>query len=431
MTKSYGTFYGIWWIKGNNENPINGTLVLSKEKATLYTLDNFDIKEQLFSNTFPKYKVIIGIASSMEETKDYSFKLYNVVQFKRASQVLQKNCYRSELTLMGDVNTNESNIEFDYLMLSSKSFSDWVKPTGIEIKEVSENDEQFGVNYYYVQPKLISLFKNEKMEVYIYFRIKSSTNLHDDREVVLKETPFLNIKFPSTIEIEEALRNKDVFERFFTIIWGTPTIFNNCEVRSLTGVNFKILNFQAGLQSSKKIKPTFENFATVSQTLFGNWLRVHNELQLLVDTFFTALGNNISQEDKFLSYCFSLELYHRIRFKSKQAISDKNKAMYDKIFQEVKSGDVITFLKSFLNRERDIHLTVRLKELFTERGGFKYFDIDETFIKRVAKTRNYYVHLDDSLEADVFTFKEIINANLKLSKLMLNALNLELIKSTK
>jgi hypothetical protein len=165
--------------------------------------------------------------------------------------------------------------------------------------------------------------------------------------------------------------------------------------------------------------------------LIHNWLDVHKDLKLLVNTFFTALGSiKVSVEDKFLAYCFSTEVYHRIRYKSKEAISVKYKTIYDKIFLEVKSGDVSTFLKTFFQKERDIHFTTRLKELFTELGGFGYYNINEDFVKRIVKTRNYYVHLDDSLETEVFTFEEIIKANIVISKLMLAAFNQELIKSS-
>ncbi|HUR67121.1 MAG TPA: HEPN domain-containing protein [Chitinophagaceae bacterium] len=127
-------------------------------------------------------------------------------------------------------------------------------------------------------------------------------------------------------------------------------------------------------------------------------------------------------------HSISLELFHRIRFKSKEAISSGKQKLYEKLFQGVKSGDVSSWLKSFLNKERDIHFSERLKQLFEEIDNSKKLELNYEFIKRVVKTRNYYVHLDDSLETDIFNFDELIDANNKLSALMMAAFNWELIK---
>ncbi|HUR67122.1 MAG TPA: hypothetical protein VMZ03_12300 [Chitinophagaceae bacterium] len=210
--KAQGTFYGLWWLKGHQENPINGTLYLTAESGVLHTLDPFEQTPNPFHPHFPQYKEIIGIASNIEEGKDYSFKLFNVSQTRRESQVLYKNRYQSNLTLIGSVNTGDSNTEFNYLMLSSKSLNEWVKPTGIQIKEISEENDQFGIQHHYTQPERILLFRDDYMEIYFFFRIRSTTNTNEGREVTLTETPFLNIKFSNPISIEDILNYKETFD---------------------------------------------------------------------------------------------------------------------------------------------------------------------------------------------------------------------------
>lgn len=426
MMLNNGSYYGLWWLIGNEQRRINGTLHFdSQGKSILHTLDHFENDDIKRFNDFPNYKCIIGIASSIESGNDYSFKLFDVFQTRRTTQVLDKNRYTSELTLIGSVDSNDNSDRFNYLMLSSPRFEKWVEPTGFKKNDPVTNEVEFGFKYTYLQPTPIKLYENEKLESYLFFRAK--IDYRSRREILLKEIPFINFKYKQAIDITVALQMKTNIERLFSILWEESSFFNAFDLKSIANNDFRVYGVEVPEIVSLKTGISFNDFLSKAEIIFENWFLLHEELNLLISTFFSAFSSKITTlEDRFLSYCFSLEVYHRIRIKNKEPLKDSDKRMYEKAQSEIKSGDALSWFKTILNKDKDIRFGIRLTSLLENSFSSNKINNQQEFISKVVSTRNYHVHLDNSLENQIFNNEELIEANQILSSLMIELLKKEI-----
>jgi hypothetical protein len=101
----------------------------------------------------------------------------------------------------------------------------------------------------------------------------------------------------------------------------------------------------------------------------------------------------MSLKNKFLAYCFSLELLHRVYFSKMEPLLKKHAEIITLISEVLKGkGQLETWFSRFANKEREISFKNRLEELILHSGIS--INIPE-FANRVKDTRNKYVHLDD------------------------------------
>ena len=419
-------YHGIWWLPGSSKN-IHGILKVEDQSlATFETLDTFEKEgSHPFVGKSIKHECIFGLASSMLDNKEYSFRLYSLIEINVSSQVFTKIKFKVTRVLKGSANPNDSSNTFESVRLSSLFWKHWVKSKGLKKERLRYDKTKYGYKVEYRQPEAITLFKSEGTHVYINFR--ANTSFNKEQDFVLVESPFLNFEFEGLKSIKEIILLKTSLERFFMILWEKAHQFDKFDMRSADGTDFENVSPTQEPTTGWNTKYAFEEFTTNSQDLIQGWLTMAKEDRLVIDTFFFAFVDyKMAIENRFLNYLFALELYHRKKVRATQPLSKKNERMYNLTMETVKIGAVESWLKKVLNHERDISLKERLPELLNFIDNRKGISLNTDIITRCVQTRHYLVHLDEKHADKRFSAEELLKINDSLETLMLRLLKKEL-----
>jgi len=426
MSTEKESYYGLWWLPQNPEHKINGTLTIDElGKSYFFTIQPLEDKDKSGYSSFHKeFEEVIGIATSLQDTKDKSIKLFNVKQILSSEGVLTKLRFQSETTIIGNPNPEECSNKFNTIMLFSQTWNWWFPMQGVEIDHRAYSLKQ-GVSTKYKQPDIISIYKDNDLHIYVYFRGNFGVSRKDGVNILVE--PFLNIESKKGWNIKEAFGFKATIERFFMILWGFSHQFEIFELRSIQETNFKVvqgpkLNFNT--QKSSKIN--FEQFKKTSQQTLTSWFRINDELGNLMNTFFFAYTSpKMDIHNKFLNYVFSLELYHRKRIRDRRPLTESHARMSSKALEEVK-GDTASWLRKVLSVDREIPLVDRITELSALVDSKDNPKLDKSLILKIKDTRHYLVHLDEQYKTNYLTANEIVDVNYFLTQLFLKLVKMEL-----
>jgi len=433
MDLNKGTYYGLWWLPENFDQKISGTLTFDENgDAIFFTLDSFEKSNaKSFTESWGQYDLILGMATSMKDGKDYSLKLYSVYQIQKKEQVFSKSKFKVPTVIIGAINTEEVGDSFKSLMLFSSIWHRWVRNTSLKRKSLfNDSQTKFGYTYEYVQPDLVTLYKNEGDCIYVYYRASTSHTI--EGITTLEEQAYLNFDLTKPRGLKEVIRLKTSLDRFFMILWESPHTFSNCEVGSKYGTDFTVYGNPPKPNNRFVDNYKFKNFVTDSQELITSWFSKNEEYNFLINTFFFAYnGYKLDVENKFLNIVFALELFHRKLFKDQEPLSAKNERMSQKVMEEVKSADTKSWLMSILNKGSNISFSKRLNELISSIDDGESLKFSDAIIDRIKKTRHYLVHLDEKHLENRLTPKELVDINDNLSKLMLKLLKKEIFEYKK
>ncbi|MFN8415446.1 MAG: hypothetical protein U0U66_03840 [Cytophagaceae bacterium] len=421
------SYLGYFWLPENLSNKITGTLKIDENnKIVLTTLEpvSNNQKVDIFSNLI-QLNVIHGIVIT-SETKSTQHKiiLYDINQSFFQSGVLNKFEYTSNCCLVGNISASEHVNQFQYLMLYSELWHDWIHISGIEQYE-DDNNERFNRKYEYQQPQEIMLFSNNEFDIYIYFRAIIKNKVFG--EVLLSEKPFLNVRFKESKDFIQLKEFKTCFDRLLAVLRETSHSFEKIDLKSIDKVQYQLF-----YDSNKYYNGPFTNnftfdvFYQNSQKIINKWFTNYNSYKILLNTFFFAYGSKqMDIQNKFLNYIFSLELYHRKTIKESLPLSKSNQLMYNKTIEST-NGDVQSWLLKVLNKDRDVPIKLRLEDIFTLVESYGINKPSFIDIKRLVDTRHYLVHLDGSKEK-VYSAFELVQINDYLSSVVLRLLHHDLI----
>jgi hypothetical protein len=426
MQSGNNSYYGIWWLPSTPKHQITGTLSIDEfGKAYFFTIDSFkDQGDYDFAYGETTYDEVHGIATSVNENTDHSIILYGMKNIGLTSSVLTKSRYQIEKVIIGQPNPEEKGERFNTIMLFSQTWNWWFPMKGVEInsKEFSPSD---GMSAHFKQPDLITLYTNDDLHVYVYYRGNFGVSQTDGVNILVQ--PFLNIESKLGWDIKKAHQLKVSIERFLMIIWRFPHQFDTFELRSIQETNFNVI-LDAFPNYTKQISRNhnFEDFKSTAQTLLGNWFRVNEELQNLINTFFFAYSSDtMDVQNRFLHYVFSLELYHRKRVKDKRSLKEKDEAMYEQALKEVK-GETRDLLNKVYSSKRDIPIFDRITELFSMVLDKEGIELPNDTVRKIKDTRHYLVHLDEQYKPTSFTAEQLVNINNLLTQLFLRLVKQEL-----
>lgn len=427
MSTPIDIYYGVWWLP-DHEKKIYGVLKVEDGlNATFETTDTLHSEDfDFWISEMTNHEVLLGVATSTMDGNDYSFKLYTIVEFNRSEQAFTKTKYKVTRILRAKPNPEDSSTAFSSLRMTSAFLKDWIKITGLKRELIKNDDSKFGHKIEYIQPESITLFKSENNRYYVYFRALRSFNKESD--FVLKEAPYLNFEFEDYKSFKEVIQFKISIERFLMILCERSQRFDQFDVRSADNTDFENILPHDKVGPLWPAKYDFEEFKSKSQVLFESWFKIESEFKLILDTFFFAFVDyKMAIENRFLNYLFALELFHRKKVKGTLPLSAKNKKMYEKTLDEVKSGDVRSWLEKVLNHEREINLAQRIPELLDLIADKTGISLDDNTIKRCIQTRHYLVHLDAQYAEQRFSGEEFIQVNDSLKTLMLRLLKNQLL----
>lgn len=380
-------FEGIFWLPKNDKHKIIGTLFIDNEgSAIISSLQKLENHTNI--NEWKSIDLVLGHLNSQKDAKTFSVKLYDAYKIFESHSSLNKLKYKSDNTLITTVfDRNIDNHSFNILMLNSKLIERWVPINGFSFK--SEVNNKYEISHLYNQPNVISLYKNNDFDIYLFFR--ATSNLQFRRKSTITENVFVNVKTSKKIGFHEVPEIKKSIERLFNLILSRPFLFTAVELQSTENINYKFIKKTNELFSYIGKPIDFEMFLKNSSQIFQNWFKKQNKLELAITNFFSVYGQKgVLAENMFVTYISILENYHKNYIKSREILKSRLTSLIK---------------KSCLND--------------------KINDIND-FAEKLKITRNYHAHLEEKHKQKSFKNYQIIKANDLLEFMILEILHFEI-----
>ena len=368
--KNTGFFTGLWWLPESPEVKCYGTLTIDEENIANLNLllSPFGCSIQVWG----VYKQITGLVLNASDKNDYTFHLINPA-------------------VSGNVNTlNISSINYtssEYLSERGSHSSSSLTYTGIKL--------YVDIMGAWIEPIEINLFKNEKMSIGVDVREKQITD--NIGNIVNYKSKWINVELEDEISIKEILEIINSLENLFTLVLRGQIKFTSIELRDKKGREYEYClanrKKEFVLNKSSKASIDFVDFKNSSQKIIDNWLQKRGKLKIIINSFLTAYGNkSMYPESKFLSYISLLERYHKLKFKDYNPKGKRYQRMYNKVLAQL-TGDCRSWVEKRLSEKSEVFLRNRLKDLM-QKG---ILHISEETLNQFISTRNFLVHLDDSI----------------------------------
>ena len=417
-TSYAGKYLGEWWIPEQKEDKLQGTLEIKADgESYIEFLGQFNSDTPFFR--FENFSQLHGIAISEGDNKCYSVFLFNFYPVNKTASRLIKHKYLAQKVLIGKSSAPLS-ANYTELMLGSEIFGKWIKETGIGEKVRFEDDKIKDTSFTYRQQEPIDLFSNKNSDGYIFFRWSHS--FRSKRELKLVEQPFLNLRLHQPMEFNDLFKVSSRIERFFMILWEQYHVFTDIDVRNENNSEYRLIGSRHVQFADDVFGFDYNDFKMNSERYYNNWIKVYEEFNLAIRTFFFAFADfKIDIHSRFLNYVFALEQLHRKGFRATEPLSRRDKKMFEKAMQ-IQQGDLKSWLERVLNNERTINLITRLQELceFSELKESEKISNDELI--RINNMRHYLVHLDEERKKTAFTAREVYEINQKLESLFFTVL---------
>jgi ApeA N-terminal domain 1 len=399
-----GTYFGKWWLFGQKEKVIYGTLeVFSNGSSRLTSFEdlNLSYRNNRDNHNFD-LDIIIGVASSTANGKSFSFKLFGVVGDMRTLNFLNNFRNIFTYTCVGKKFLKNDSIHFDEIMFSSESLID-IYTDNVNVNELSD-----GVNYHVDFRENETIFKDSN--IHIFFKWRALLPLNSSNNLKILQEQYINIELSNLLTFKNCLKLKANFEAFISIIRGDVTYFDKLDFSSNDGVVYKILGVKSR-HSTKINKWNFVDDIEYLKSKVSSWYELNEHIDFAIKTFYEAWSEKeISVENRFLAYCFSLELIHLHFFnRNKETILSRKEEIPINILKKLK-GEEFTWFNKQINIERVIPFSVRLEELF--QSNINLYDrlYYPKYSKKIADTRNMLVHLDIS-KTDIFDNQKMYKVN--------------------
>lgn len=423
-TSETGKYMGKWWMPGQEEDWLQGTLEIKADgESYIEFLGQFNSDTPFFR--FENFSQLHGIAISEGDNKCYSVFLFNIHPVNKISSRLIKHKYLALNVLIGKSSAPLSS-NYTEIMLGSEIFGKWIKETGIEEKFQFEDEIIKDTSFTYRQPEPIDLFSNKNSDGYISFRWSNSFG--SKRIIKLVEQPYLCLRLHQPMEFIDIFKVSSSIERFFMVIWEHYHVFTDVDVRNENKSEYRLIGSRHVQLADDVFGFDYNDFKKNSERYYNNWIKVYEEFDLAIRTFFFAFADyKVDIHSRFLNYVFALEQLHRKGFKATEPLSKKDKRMYEKAMQ-IKEGDLKSWLEKVLNKESNISIKTRLQELceFSEFKESERISNDELI--RIKNMRHYLVHLDESHKKTAFSTREVYQINQKLESLFFAVLKKNMIE---
>lgn len=414
-------FSGSWRAISSNEYQF-GTLEINSNGDSKLSVTGMFPKEWNVLNNIPE--TLIGNFVETESRNCFTIILYKNIGYTRTSSELNNYSLLYKFTLIGDKVGEEKirDLSFNEIMVSSDSFQKNVLTDDIEI---NHNPSEDWINYRLKFAPSYEIFKDDFQKVYIWWR--STFPLTNSHKIILQRPSWLNISFTEFISIEYCFEQKNKIEQFFTFLNKQHVSFEYLDVHHICGLTFKVIGIKKSIDWG--VKRQYLNILDGNPfETYRNWLNIYEKIGFATDTFHNALINReLSVQNKFLAFCFSLELFHREFYVKFEPLEKRNSEIISKITYQLKGkGDLETWFKKFVSTKKEITFKNRILDLLNDTDLILNFDFD-IYSDKIRDTRNKLVHLEES-EKNPFSNEELIQNIKIISDLFIDHLNKKIMR---
>jgi hypothetical protein len=422
---------GIWWIPGQENVQVAGTMEFQPSGKSVLTLIGAFSDLESFDLDIPKFDIINGLTVDGRKVTLYDCHRSSA---RLSFPGVMSEEYHVSIVLLGHHFQSKEDVVFDRINVSFTNLDDWLGYSGLQCRHLRDG----GRNSLAVTYDFPSTVEADVNGTRISVDFTCNVNMNLVKTVTITERKSFKIQFPSYRHIEELLHGHLLhnLRNFLSFGLAKPTY-----ILTLTGSNSGITEGEGDHTREVEVSIIFEQrFNAVEdgkvhpdQMLFqfhdvqdsfqekiSAWLLKADKLQPVYSLYFGPMYQPKMYTDfQFLSLIQAIETYHRRtyggEFLSAEKFADVLSTMISAI-PEGLPGDYVNNVRDRLKYSNDLSLRRRLKDLFRELGEILHPFIPDTkdFVQKVLDTRNYLTHYPVELEEKALKGIELYEACLKL-----------------
>jgi hypothetical protein len=401
---------GIWWLPGNKDKHIAGTLKFHPvEGARLELTGTFRNLAGLRSNDFYDDDIILGEIFGKIVTL---YKCHECI-FNINAPGFTGSTYSIEYIITGTHFAKKEEILFKSITVRTNYLEEWINLIGFRsaIREQEIKGQKYRtLDVMYVHPPSEPSYKTEKFDITIKFNLSAPWQI--TKKVTLEQSNSLKLDFHEAVTVEKVKDFTFYIQNFLSLATGT-TIYP----LSITAAENRIdIIYPVPLQKFDNQKQfpysnVFFFFHDVSDnfgTYLCNWMdKMSDKIKPSYELYFAVRQLPMYTNFQFLSLMQAIEAYHRktkdyevipkqklkkiikifLRNLSDEEIQEKFDINPEELKQKFRDNLNLSYQPTLKDRLEGIWHDYKFAlELVFSEEGYK------NFIKKVKNTRDYYTH---------------------------------------
>lgn len=391
---------GVWWLPENPDSKVTGRLSYEPPGVlTLQVVGNFDFEE---------HDLLHGVLATGDKVT-----LRKVIRGESSfttsappeSEYIAHECFR------GAHFESEESIAFDELLIRITHFDAWAA----NISGFDFTNLQDGISLDYELPEVRSYSAGDELSLDLHPHV--STNSSGYFEFNIEEYLRLDLKKTEEIDVDEWMETARRLVNLITFFVGSNAQLKEVYGRSerfskkINGQDYKkkiqIIKSKSDISDTKeevhprRMRITYGDVEEDLSEMITLWMEFFEELKPAMDLYFNVqYRKNIALERRFLSLAQALEVLHRrvSHFSNQQVSDDKHDERVDAIIESVPEN-YEEWLYRVLSYSNEPSLRHRIGEIHGRLPDTIQNFIGSSFKHKIADTRNYLTHYDESDES--------------------------------
>jgi hypothetical protein len=445
MTEKF-EYDGFWWLPGNSDEQIPGTLTFDPTQgAFLKLLDSFSEWGEEPLNSDIKCDIVLGISINNQIT------LYNC---RKTKQVLggyfRPSTIFAETVLVDNHFCKKEDITFRRVVVDYSNLDEWVNISGFDSKLLAKayddfkSKREFNVAYRYPELSENRAVIDSLGEVYLSIAIKLPSSDFVQKEVYIKQSAKICIKLKEKRSLLDYKAVIDKIQNFLSLGVSSP-VYPVSIKGFLLEENSKSLpiSIYYRLPNVPKIdgnilpNQMLFNLSDLSGDFAQYLKRWFDKYDLLEPTFKNYFGiihtpginrmNELLFTNQFLNLMQAIESYHAKRYGDEGQYQSDEKYfnrlyprltdflyslptdIIDSDFRDNLVKNSFKYLHHHSLRKRFKNIFKRFENTISNKIGNTDKEMNN-FINKAVATRNYYTHLGEMSE-------DVVNSNRELQKI--------------
>ena len=395
---------GYWWLPNLEDNQLPGTLTYSQEDGAILELVGvFDSKKL---EPAPQLPIILGIT---QQGKPITLHKCIINNWSYPLVGLGGGKYRAHFVFEGVHFESEEKIKFNQIRGSYTDLDAWVDIYGFAV-EVDTVEGRFVSNIRYESPATQTFDVGDGFEVGIVFSTHGPKQSVIQTEAKITQRAYLVIKSKNDdICFDDLFKRLNLFA--YLLQFGVQRIPYPLSVFGYSKANPQELSEDktyypeihiyytpiepiAANQKEKLPQEFLYTFGDLSADQISAWFASFEKYETIIHLYRSLFySNRLFIDTKFLNIAQSLESLHSILFNGEYLPHDKFIEQKEKALQNV-PAELTEWVEDALSNANYKRFRLKIFELLDNKKETigRFVDDLELFAKRVASTRNEFVH---------------------------------------
>lgn len=415
---------GFWWIPGNEEETMVGTLKFTSNEGS-----NLELIVEFFDEEKFNVDIILGRTSNGADITLYKCFMINYSYNSKGFSTVK---IYSNIIFEGVHFNKIEDIKFKEISCHYSNLDEWAWMNGFDVNQNTYN--QIEVKYQFPIKEVVEVNNDYTVEIYPDIQM-SSRNLVQ-KEMTISQKIYTKVINKTSKSFEEHMNELRHVQNFISLGVSKPVVIMelvgkteaNQEVFGKyihypkVNIYFEVQNLEQSQKSIIPLKMLFNlreikgEFSNILKT----WFERKELLEPIINLYFgTQYNSQIYLEQKFLNLVQAVESYHRRTRKNIEIEESEHQKRIATILNSV-ADEHKDWLEGRLSYSNEPILRKRLKELVNDCAEILRLNSNQrdSFIYKVCTTRNYFTHYDKSLEGKAAKAIELIDICNKLEKII-------------